>query len=233
MIGLYIFLGIIGFIILVLSIRITINGEFFDEFKLNVKWLFLKIDIFPAKKKDKPKKEKAPKEKKEKPADEKVTEETPTEKKENIFVKFYNNQGFDGVIQLINNVGKALGKLMHSFKKHIVLRELYLWMTVTGGCDAAETALEYGHVCQKVFPAMSFICTNLTVKKYDVEIEPDFLGNKNKAEFAFSVSVRPIFILNALIVLVFRLLIKVVLKFLMGIKDKSKNNENINEGGAL
>lgn len=234
MIGLYIFLGIIGFIVLVLSIRITVNGEFFEEFRLNVKWLFLKIDILPAKKKDKPKKEKAPKEKKEKTATEEVVEETPAEKKENIFVKFYNNQGFDGVIQLINNVGKALGKLMHSFKKHIVLRELYLWMTVTGGCDAAETALEYGRICQKVFPAMSFICTNLTVKKYDVEIEPDFLGSKNKAEFAFSVSVRPIFILNALIVLVFRLLIKVVLKFLMGIKDKSsKNNENINEGGAL
>ncbi len=233
MTGLYIFLGIIGFIVLLLSIRITVNGEFFEEFKLNIKWLFVKIDILPAKKKDKPKKEKTPKEKKEKPTTEEVVEETPTEKKENIFVKFYNNQGFDGVIQLINNVGKALGKLMHSFKKHIVLRELYLWMTVTGGCDAAETALEYGRVCQKVFPAMSFICSNLTVKKYDVEIEPDFLGSKNKAEFAFSVSVRPIFILNALIVLVFRLLIKVVLKFLMGIKDKSKNNENINEGGAL
>ena len=225
MTGLYIFLGIIGFIVLLLSIRITVNGEFFEEFKLNIKWLFVKIDILPAKKKDKPKKEK--------PTTEEVVEETPTEKKENIFVKFYNNQGFDGVVQLINNVGKALGKLMHSFKKHIVLRELYLWMTVTGGCDAAETALEYGRVCQKVFPAMSFICSNITVKKYDVEIEPDFLGSKNKAEFAFSVSVRPIFILNALIVLVFRLLIKVVLKFLMGIKDKSKNNENINEGGAL
>lgn len=233
MTGLYIILGIVGFIIFLLSIRITVNGEFFDAFKLNVKWLFLKIDILPAKKKDKPKKEKTPKEKKEKPATEETATETPTEKKENIFVKFYNNQGFDGVIQLINNAGKALGKLMYSFKKHIVLRELYLWMTVTGGCDAAETALEYGRICQKVFPAMSFICTNLTVKKYDVEIEPDFLGSKNKAEFAFSVSVRPIFILNALIVLVFRLLIKVVLKFLMGIKDKSKNNENINEGGAL
>ena len=233
MTGLYIFLGIIAFFVIVLSVRITVNGEFFDEFRLNVKWLFLKIDILPAKKKDKPKKEKAPKEKKEKPVTEEVTEETPVEKKENIFVKFYNNQGFDGVIQLINNVGKALGKLMHSLKKHIVLRELYLWMTVTGGCDAAETALEYGRICQKVFPAMSFICTNLTVKKYDVEIEPDFLGSKNKAEFAFSVSLRPIFLLNALIVLVFRLLVKVVLKFLMGIKDKSKNDENINEGGAL
>ena len=233
MTGLYIFLGIIAFFVIVLSVRITVNGEFFDEFRLNVKWLFLKIDILPAKKKDKPKKEKAPKEKKEKPVTEEVTEETPVEKKENIFVKFYNNQGFDGVIQLISNVGKALGKLMHSLKKHIILRELYLWMTVTGGCDAAETALEYGRVCQTVFPVMSFICTNLTVKKYDIEIEPDFLGSKNKAEFAFSVSLRPIFLLNALIVLVFRLLVKVVLKFLMGIKDKSKNNENINEGGAL
>lgn len=233
MTGLYIFLGIIGFIVLLLSIRITVNGEFFEEFRLNIKWLFVKIDILPVKKKNKPKKEKAPKEKKEKPQTEETVEETTTEKKENIFVKFYNNQGFDGVIQLLSNVGKSLGKLMHSFKKHIVLRELYLWMTVTGGCDAAETALEYGRICQKVFPALSFICTNLTVKKYDVEIEPDFLGSKNTAQFAFSVSVRPIFILNALIVLVFRLLIKVVLKFLMGIKDKSKNNENINEGGAL
>lgn len=233
MTGLYIFLGIIAFFVIVLSVRITVNGEFFDEFRLNVKWLFLKIDILPAKKKDKPKKEKAPKEKKEKPVTEEVTEETPVEKKENIFVKFYNNQGFDGVIQLISNVGKALGKLMHSFRKHIILNELYLWMTVTGGCDAAETALEYGRVCQTVFPVMSFICTNLTVKKYDIEIEPDFLGSKNTAQFAFSVSVRPIFLLNALIVLVFRLLVKVVLKFLMGIKDKSKNNENINEGGAL
>jgi hypothetical protein len=230
--GLYIFLGIIGFIILLLSIRITVNGEFFDEFKLNLKWLFLKIDILPAKKKDKPKKEKAPKEKKEKPATEEVTEETPVEKKENIFVKFYNNQGFDGVIQLINNVGKALGKLMHSLKKHIVLRELYLWMTVTGGCDAAETALEYGRICQKVFPAMGYICSSFPVKKYDVEIEPDFLGLKNSAQFAVSVHIRPIFFLNAVIVLVFRLLFKVVLKFLKGIKNKSKN-QNINEGGAL
>lgn len=230
MTALYIFLGIVAFFVLVLSIRITVNGEYFDDFKLNVKWLFLKFNIFPAK--NKPKKEKTPKEKK-KSEETPAEEEIPKEKKENIFLTFYHNQGFDGVLQLINNTGKALGKMMHSLKKHIVLRELYLWMTVTGNCDAAETALEYGRVCQKVFPAMSFICTNLTVKKYDVEIEPDFLANKNKAQFAFSVSVRPIFVLNALIALAFRLLIKVVLKFLKGIKDKSKKNENIHEGGAL
>ena len=58
MTALYIILGIIAFFVLILSIRITINGEFFDEFKLDIKWLFLKIQILPAKKKDKPKKEK-------------------------------------------------------------------------------------------------------------------------------------------------------------------------------
>lgn len=233
MTALYIILGIIAFFVLLFSIRITINGEFFDEFKLNISWLFLKIQVLPAKKKDKPKKEKKPKPQKEKTEETADTEETPAEKEDNIFVRFYHNQGFDGVIQLINNAAASVGKMFSSFKRHIIIRELYLWMTVTGGCDAAETALEYGRTCQKIFPALSFICSNMKVKKYDVEVEPDFLGVKNTARFAFSISLRPIFFTNAIVVLVFRLLVKVVLKFLMGIKNKSKNNENINEGGAL
>ena len=233
MTALYIILGIIAFFVLVLSIRITINGDFFDEFRLDIKWLFLKIQILPKVKKDKPKKEKKPKPEKEKKEEPAVAEEAPAEHKENIFVKFYNNQGFDGVIQLINNAATSIGKMLSSFKNHIIIRELYLWMTVTGGCDAAETALEYGRTCQKIFPALAFICSNMKVKKYDIEVEPDFLGLKNTAQFAFSISLRPIFFINAIVVLVFRLLIKVGLKFLMGIKNKSKNNENINEGGAL
>lgn len=233
MVFLYILLGIIAFIALILSVKITINGEFFDEFKLNIKWLFISLQILPAKpKKDKPpKKEKTKKEKPQK--EENVEEPTePTEKKDNIFVRFYNNQGFDGVVELINNAAKDLGKMFSSFKKHIVLRELYLWMTISSG-DAAQTALDYGRICQKVFPALSFICTNLTVKKYDVEIEPDYLGLKNKAQFAFSVSIRPIFFINAVIVLALRLVFNVVIKFLKGAKNNKKNNENINEGGAL
>lgn len=235
MTALYIVIGIIAFFVAVLSIRITVNGEFFDEFRLNVKWLFIKINVLSLIKKDKPKKEKTPKD--EKPKEDTATETAPKEKSENIIVKFYKNQGFVGVIELIRNTANSLDKLAHSLKKHIVLRELYLWMTVAGNCDAAETALAYGRICQKVFPAMSFICSNLTVKKYDVEIEPDYLGKKNTAQFAFSVSVRPIFMLNAIIVLAVRLLFKVVLKFFKGIKeeskDKSKNIEKINEGGVL
>ena len=231
MIVLYVLLGIVAFLMLILSFRITLNGEFFDEFKLNVQWLFLKFQIIPTPPKTEkpPKKEKPVKEK----AEETVEETTESaEKKENVFLKFYKNQGFDGVIQLIKNIASSLDKLMSSLKKHIVLRELYLWMTVSSG-DAAQTAIDYGNLCQTIFPALSFICSNLTVKKYDVEIEPDFIGVKNNAQFAFSISVRPIFVLNAIIVLAIRLVFNVVIKFLIGIKDSEKNNENINEGGAL
>lgn len=227
MVGLYIFLGIIAFLVLILSIRITLDGEYFDEFKLSVSWLFLKFAIIPSAKKDKPPKEKKVKEEKPK--------EAPAENgenKENIFITFYKNQGFNGVIDLVNNAAKSVGKLLLSLKKHIIIREIFLKMTVTSPQDAAQTAIDYGNVCQKVFPALSFICHNLKVKKYNAEIEPDFIGVKNTAEFSFSVSVRPIFVLSAAIVLVVRLFFKVVIKFLKGIKNNNQN-ENINEGGAL
>lgn len=231
MTAVYVLLGIVAFFVFILSTRITINAEFFEEFKLNISWLFIKIPILPSKKSDKPKKEKEPKEE---PESEEQPEEKKEEKekKENIFVKFYHNQGFDGVIELVNNVAFDLGKMFNSFRKHIVIRKLYLFMTVTGGCDAAETAMKYGETCQKVFPAMSLICTTLPVKKYDVEIEPDFLGLKDSAQFDVSVHIRPIFFINAFIVFVIRLLFNVVLKFLLGIINKSKK-ENKNKGGAL
>ncbi len=233
MTALYILLGVIAFFVIILSVKITVNAEYFDDFRLSAGWGFLKFQILPAKKSNKPKKEKKPKEKKkEESVPDPESEEQLTEKNENIFVTFYNNQGFDGVVQLIYNAVSALGKMFGSFKKHIIIRELYLYMTITGNCDAAETAIDYGKMCQKIFPAMSFICSNLFVKKYDVEIEPDFLGLKNKAQFAFSIHIRPIFFINAIIVLIFRLLYNVGLKFLKGIKNKS-NKQNINEGGAL
>lgn len=229
MTALYIIGGIIAFFVLVLSIRINISGDYTDDFFLSVSWLFLKFKIFPWEKKDKPKKEKKKKDKKsEEPAPE---DKKPTEKKDNIFVTFYKNKGFDGVIELINNAASALGRMLNSFRKHIVLRELFLNMTVSVNGDAAATAIQYGRVCQRVFPALSFICSTLPVKKYDAIVEPDYLASGNSAEFSFKISIRPIFFTNALVVLVFRLIFNVGIKFLKGIKNNK--NKNLHKGGAI
>ena len=117
----------------------------------------------------------------------------------------------------------------------MILDELFLFVIVSHNHDAARTAIEYGEACREIFPAMGFICSNLKVKKYDVEVEPDFLGTFSSAQFSFSVSIRPIFLINAALVLAVRLLFKVVLKVLRAKPApkalENKDTENI-QGGA-
>ena len=88
MTALYIILGILLFLLVILSLPVNIYAEYKESFVLAVRWLFVKIYIYPPadKKKKKPKKEKKPKE--EKPQEEAPKEEpaTPAEPKEN-FIK--------------------------------------------------------------------------------------------------------------------------------------------------
>ncbi len=229
MVALYIILGIILFFVLLLSIKVRVDAEYIDSFRLKLRWLFLSFDLYPMKKKEK--KPKTEKPKKEEPK--KETEEQPKVKKPNPFKTFYENQGFDGVMQLVRDSADAVGGLMKSVKKHFIIDELFLWVVISHNHDAAQTAIEYGEACQDIYPAMGFICSNLKVKKYDVEVEPDFIGTFSSAQFAFALSVRPIFLIHAGIVLAVKLLFKVVLKLLRAKPKTSENTESQNiQGGA-
>ncbi len=212
MTALYIILGIIAFICLVLLVKVRIDAEYIDGFKLSVSWLFLHFSIYP----------KTKKEKQEEPAEEKP-------KKPNIFKTFYENQGMDGVIKLVKDSADAVGLMMRSVKKHFIIEELYLWIVVSSNSDAAQTALQYGEICEDVFPALGFICSNLKVKKYDASIEPDFIGTFSSAQFKTAFSLRPFFLVGAGIRLVFRLLFKVVLKLLRQKPKKAVVTEGDNK----
>lgn len=60
-------------------------------------------------------------------------------------------------------------------------------------------------------------------KKQDVKVISDFISQENRAEFELALSVRPIKLTNAVVVLAFRLLFKVLLKLLKGSKKKNKS----------
>lgn len=243
MVVLYILLGIVAFFVLLLSVKVRIDAEYIDDFRVRLRWLFLSFPLYPMKPREKKLKQEKPQP--EKPPEE---EQPPKEKKPNPFKTFIDNQGFDGVIQLIRDTADALGSLMKSIKKHLIIEELFLWVVISHNQDAARTAMEYGKACQDIYPALGAICSTLTVKKYDVEVEPDFIGVSSSAQFAFALSVRPIFLTNAAVALVVRLLFKVVFKFLRGIKTKTsehtdpqaeaqdtqhiQNSQNI-QGGAV
>ncbi len=214
MLALYIILGIILFFVLMLSVRVNVFFDYNEDLILNVRWLFIKIPIYPTKPKDK-------KPKKEKPREEEPKEEEPAEekpKKENMFVTFYKNQGFSGVMQLLADVKRAVSGMLASFARHFVFRELKCYVTVSAGDDAAATSMLYGKTCAAVFPVMGLITSTCHVKEYDCAVRPDFIKGEKSAVVRAVFSVRPIFYINAVLVFAVKMIFKVVLKFLKGIK---------------
>ncbi len=213
MTALYIILGIIAFFVILLSVKFTVTVHYENDVAVSVKWLFLKFDILPKKEKEKkPKKEK--KKKEEKPKEEsEVIPEPKKKKKDNMFVRFYNNRGVSGVVQLLKDAAKALGGMFKRIGRAFLFEELIISLTVGAG-DSAETAIKYGKTCSAAFPAMGLIVNTMRVKKYNIEINPDFIYGKNEARLHTKISVRPIKLINAVIVLAFELLFKVVIKLL-------------------
>ena len=230
MTALYIILGIIALIVILCSVKVKITAEYGNSFSLDVQWLFIKLHIFPQteeqkatkRRRTKAKKEEK-KKKKKKPEEEKKEEDKTSEPKKNIFKEFYENQGFGATVELIQTAAAQLGGFMGSIYRAFVIENLKLLLKVSSGDDAAQNAIKYGKVCSAVYPSMGFICSNMKVKKYEVNVVPDFISQENKAQFALSLSVRPIKLTNAVVVLAFRLLFKVLLKLLKGSKKKNKS----------
>lgn len=222
---LYTLLGIILFITVLFLIPVRVTARYDGTFEMYLQYLFLKIKLFPQKEKeDKPKKDKKTK-KEEKPEKDKPKEDKTKEKGDNIFLTFYKNQGFEGTIQLIADSLNAIGGLFGGIFKHFVFREIYLNMKVAGP-DAAETAIKYGKISSAVFPAMGLICSKARVKRYDIDISPDFLAVKDEAAFRFQFGLSPIFVTNSVIAAGFKLFKNVLLKLIKSQNADNKDKKN-------
>ena len=224
MTALYIILGIIALIVILCSVKVKITAEYGEAFSLDVKWLFVKAHIFPQTEEQKAKKAAKKAKKEEKKKKKKPKKEKPKkEEKSNIFKDFYENQGFAATVELIQTAASQLGGFLGSVYRAFVIENLRLLLIVSSGDDAARNAIKYGKVCSAVYPSMGFICSNMKVKKQDVKVISDFISQENRAEFELALSVRPIKLTNAVVVLAFRLLFKVLLKLLKGSKKKNKS----------
>lgn len=225
MTALLIILGIIAFFVVLLSIKVVITVHYEDEVDLSVGWLFLKFNILPAKEKaeKKPKKEKKPKEEKPKEESE-IIKEPKKKKQDNMFVRFYRNRGVEGVLQLLKDAAKAVGGMFRRIGRAFLFEELYIALTVGKG-DSAETAITYGETCSAAFPAMGLITSTMRVKKYSLDITPDFIYGKNDAKLHTKISFRPIKLINAVIIVAFELLFKVVIKLLKHSKAQKPDVE--------
>ena len=127
--------------------------------------------------------------------------------------------GFDGMMEVLGNLGNVLKIFGGKLLKSIVFNEAYVYISVGTG-DAASTAIKYGKTCQKIYPVMGFLCSNNVVRHHDINVEADFLANKSEGEFYFEMNICLRKIINSAIGLVVRLIFDVVLKFLKNGKAK-------------
>ena len=221
----YIILGIIAFFVLLLSVHFHVSVEYTDYIYLSVRWLFLKFDILPLKEKTKKKKEKPVEEKKEEPQQE-AKEEKPKESGENPIITTIKNMGYDGVMEILSNLGKALSGMFRRIFKAFVIQNIDLDLTVGKG-DAAATAIEYGKACNKVYPVFGLMTSTMKVRTYNVNVAPDFLAGHNTGEFRTDFYLVPRKLINAFIIVGVELVFKVLLKFLLSGDKKKDKKENI------
>lgn len=219
MIFLYVFLGIIAFFLIILSIPLHISIGYDDKIRVTIRYLFVKLNILPAKSKQK--KEKPPKEPK--PQEEKPPK-PPKEKKPNPLLEMVKANGYDGMMVVLSNLMHILRIYGGKIFKSIVFDEIDLYISVGTG-DSAATAIKYGKTCQKVYPVIGYICSNNIVRKYDINVEPDFLANNTEGEFYCDLHLCIRKIINATLAMVIRLIFGVVITFIKGGKKKNAPSE--------
>lgn len=216
-------LGIILFFVLVLSIPVKVSLAFDDKIRLSVKYLFIKLNILPFDTSKGKKEKKPPKEPK--PKKEPDPNEPPKEKKPNPIIAMVKANGYDGMMEVISNLGRILSTYGGKLFKSVIFDRIDLHISVGTG-DSAATAVKYGKTCQKVYPVFGFICSNNLVRKYDIIVEPDFLANNTEGEFFCDINICLRKIINASIAMVVRLIFKVFIKFFTGAKKNINTEEN-------
>lgn len=206
MLFLKILVAIILGINLVLLIPLCVSVQYDEKIDVKIKYLFFNVPFPVNKRKKKTKQIKNEKKETEK------SENKPSEKrkKNNIFLDFYNNNGFYETVKLINDTAGVIRKYVNSlFVRHLVVKELFLELTVCGD-DSADTAEKFGKISAVVCPSLGFLHSKLKIRNRNVQIIPDFIGDESKARFKVRISIKPFWLLYSSLYFGLRLLIRFI-----------------------
>ncbi len=243
----FVLLGIVALIVLLLSVRVRIFAEYSEiDTKVMLQWLFIKIPLFPSEKKEKTEKkdkaktqtEEAPVAEEEAPVEENSVDENAEnsaeqnetsekpKQKSTLLSDIYESHGIDGLTLVIKRIFGYIGTYVGNLMNSLVIDELYIDVKCTKN-DAAETAIYYGEVCSALFPMLGALVTKYKVRKYDINVYPDFLARHSSASFAVRMHLYPIYLICITVGLVFKLLFKVIIGFVVKLIKYTKN-KNVN-----
>lgn len=189
MTALVIILSILAVIVLLLLFSLNLYIDYnADNIKVWVKYLFIKIPVYPPK--DKKEKKKKP-DKKEK----KKSKKPQKEKKENFFISTVKSQGLSAVIEILEKILQILKDFSSSTLKHFKIKKLNLNVTMTGE-DAADAALNFGYACSVLYPALGALSGLIRFLNIpNVNITVDYDKKETSASLMLQFKMRLIFLI--------------------------------------
>lgn len=205
MTALYIIVGILLFLFLLLMIPVSLRFKFDGEPELVLQYSFIKIKLVPPK--EKPEKQKSEPSKPEKQA------EAKSHKKDNRLKKLYQKRGLDGLLEIISEVFSIIKDTSKKLLKYMVIKDLKIDLLIVGD-DAADTAVKYGYACAVIYPAVSFVDSNMKLRKREIDISAGFNEKETKAFAKARIGIRPLFALGAVLSGGFR-----GIKLILGLKN--------------
>ncbi len=176
-----IILGIILLIILsVLFIPVVVDLEYNDDFDFKI--IFLKFTLFKSKPEPEIKElENIPK------VTEKKKKSSVLNDAKDYFNQIKEKEGFTGAVKAVMGLVSQLFSHIKWLFKFIKIRKVKLNVTV-GTIDAAKTALDYGIVCNAIYPVTAFLDSVAHVGFKEINVNADFEGGK--CNFGFSGTVK-------------------------------------------
>ena len=173
---------VLVFLLLLPSLRLHFSARE-GEVKLSAHYLFLRYRILPAKD-EKP----AKKAKKAKKPETPPEEEEEPEKEDKLSL----SQRWQQYRPLIRKGGKVLRRLC----KRVVIYKVRARVKLCGE-DAHQTALKYAKVTSGAAVLFQLLEWAFTLKKTDIGVAPDFLGQKDSYDVSFRLRVRPVHFVTA------------------------------------
>lgn len=194
---------IIAFIILLLLVPVNFYIEYDGEItKVKLGYLFLKFYLMPKPEKKKQRKQKKKKKKtSEKPKQE---EKKKKDESESTFLKIFKEQGVSGVINILGEILDIIKGFLNYVSKHILIRKFRIDISA-GGNDAFDTAMNFGYICDGVYPLIGTLSALVTFCRIpDINISANFDSKTSSASLFTQIAVRPLFLIKALIFYAFK-----------------------------
>lgn len=222
MVALAILTGVVGLLLLLfffpVFIRLRLSPR--EGFSVTVRILGIPFHWIPSAKEEEKKEEKpaTPVDKKKK-AQEKPKKKKPSKVQE-LKEELKTNFEQDGVGATLSYLGEAVKLVTDGVKDvlHTLTVDRFDLHLLMCGEDASDTALLHGKVCGVLYPSLAVLMEAMTVRRHDVTVQPDYLGERSSVQGEMRLHFCPI----CLAIAVLTALIK--LKFITDTSKEANHN---------